>query len=107
MMGKVIVLAAVLFAQAPAPEPYPGQREHRRPPEGWVCARIGEASDAAHTCWCSGMSHDVVCKKEQPTPDNPDTEEDESVPQAPPEDPKCLVWCHRDRCTCKVLCKDS
>lgn len=101
-----LLLGVLVFAQVPA-EPYPGQRNHEKPPEGWFCERFETAPDQAHTCWCSGMNHDPVCKKPDPVPDDPATDEDESQPQAPPEDPKCLVWCHRDHCTCKVLCKDS
>jgi hypothetical protein len=102
----VVLLSVVLMAQAPS-EPYPGQREHKEPPEGFFCSRLGEAQDAAHTCWCSGMSHDPMCKKDDPQADDPATDQDESQPTAPPDDAKCTTYCYRARCLCKVLCKDS
>ena len=103
LLPAVMSLAAVLAsAQVPA-EPYPGQREHRAPPEGWNCSR--DAADFAHVCFCTGMVEDPEC----PTPPIGGTGEngEDMMPQRPPEDPKCTVYCHRGHCTCVVKCHDS
>lgn len=88
-----------------APEPYPGQSRHEKPPDGWTCSR--DAEDRTHLCFCAGMKRndDPMCKKEEPREDDPATDDvDESQPQPIPEDPKCLVWCHASACTCKQFC---
>lgn len=106
--ASVVLGVALGVAAAQQSEPYPGQREHQKPPDGWFCNHFGEAEDAAHTCWCAGMSHDPLCKSTPKAEDDPNTDEDESQqPAIPSEDPKCTVYCHRDACKCKVLCKDS
>lgn len=97
------VLTGVLAAQEP-PEPYPGQREHHAPPEGWYCSR--DAQDKAHWCLCTGMqpNDDPMCHKREPEPQAPVEDGDEGGRTVPPEDPKCTVYCHRSHCHCKQFC---
>lgn len=72
------------------PEAYPGQHSHMRPPEGFFCSP--KAKDKAHACHCKRMS--------TPSADDPVCEF-----QDPKEDPRCTVFCYRDRCLCPVLCE--
>lgn len=98
------VLTSVLAAQEP-PEPYPGQREHRAPPEGWFCSR--DAVDRAHWCLCTGMvpNDDPMCRKAPQEPQAPAEDAgDEGGRPVPPEDSKCTVYCHRSHCHCKQFC---
>ena len=107
ILSLSLLLTATLLAQTPAPqEPYPGQREHHAPPEGWFCSR--DAQDRAHFCICSGMqpNNDPLCKKEptEPVPIDPDDPDAGTFVPVPPEDPQCTVWCHRSHCHCKQFC---
>lgn len=87
------LLAFAVGAFAQGTEPYPGQRNHAEPPDGWTCSR--EATDKAHLCFCKGMkdNHDPMCTKPPA-----DEEEDAS------EDPTCTVFCHKDHCACTKFC---
>lgn len=85
---KGLALAVLLVLQGtPAPEQYPGQREHREPPPGYFCSH--DAKDAAHKCTCKRMA----------MPD------EHGCCGEPKEDPTCSVYCHASRCTCEVICE--
>jgi hypothetical protein len=104
----VLLLAffvGVLFAQD-APEPYPGQSEHREPPVGWFCWPAQNAEHLkteAHACDCRGMveDKDPMCTTQGEDEDGNPIE----VPLG--ESAKCKAWCHKSHCTCARLCKDT
>lgn len=107
MKTILFIFSLSLFLQEP--EPYPGQRDHARPPADWFCSR--EATDKAHWCLCSGMQENPKCPMPKPDPETPpvyDGDENEGgEPAGPPEDKTCKTYCHRDHCNCKVSCKDT
>lgn len=84
-MRTLFVLAAfaVMVAQEPA-EPYPGQRNHAQPPDGWNCYRppVDLQGDQSHWCSC-----ERICDQDT---------------QVVHEDKQCSVYCHMDHCTCPV-----
>jgi hypothetical protein len=85
-------LSMIPLAQPPAPEAYPGQSEHAKPPADWFCSRHPNVSkDDAHYCDCYRE-----CKEEQ--------NEDGTTRIAPVESNKCKVWCHQDHCSCPTQC---
>lgn len=79
---KYLLFALALTLQAA--EPYPGQSEHREPPEGWQCKpqnyTLTVPVDHACNCerTCDPETHQVV------------------------EDKQCTVYCHMDHCACVV-----
>ncbi len=88
------VIVGVLILQAPAPEQFPGQRDHAQPPKDFFCQLKGtKGVDDAHACTCTRM--------QETTKADPDCC---NAPPAP-EDPKCSVYCWKDHCHCKVGCK--
>lgn len=102
-MRFLIVLA--LFAQAPATPDHPFPN-HEMPPNGWYCSPAGSAEDVAtdpHACSCMGMVKDPVCETTVLDPDTGDTSQ---VP-ATNDNGGCKVFCHKDNCTCMVICSDS
>lgn len=101
ILAAVLTLGLVVQGAQP-PEPYPGSRNHEKPPEGWTCSR--DAEDKAHLCFCTGMQKNTEPMCHKPEVDDPDTEEDESLPSQPPEDAKCKTYCYRSSCTCKEFC---
>jgi len=74
------LLGGLVLAQQPQ-EPYPGQREHARPPDGWFCEHQNYELSVppAHVCGCervkdeNGVIH---------------------------EDKECSTWCYMDHCHC-------
>lgn len=85
-VGFVIVQGT----QAPLPpEAYPGQREHRKPPDGWFCSATDKRE--AHKCQCKRMS--------TPTAEDPNCCTTPVV-----EDTKCTVYCHPSHCLCPTKC---
>lgn len=98
-----LLLGVALLAQTPAPdEPYPGQSQHQKPPDGWYCSR--DALDKAHFCFCTGMQQNEKCHKKPAEPVEPDEDGYAPDPNVPPEDPTCTVWCHRSHCHCQQFC---
>src|SRR3954468_11382876 len=84
-------------------EPYPGQGEHREPPQGWVCSR--DSIDKAHLCACTGMQQNDKCPH-PPASDEADGDANGSTSQPlPPEDAHCKSYCWRDHCHCAVQCE--
>jgi hypothetical protein len=71
-------------------EPYPGQSEHREPPENWFCARPGPNVPKDHECDCHRE-----CTK------------DENGVNVEQEDRKCSVWCWQKHCTCPSKCSTT
>lgn len=90
MKGLLFAVVLALSMQQPD-EPYPGQGQHAKPPDGWYCEHqnFQLSVPAAHACNCERMC-------------NPDT-------GAVIEDQKCTVFCHADHCHCtisnKAACK--
>jgi hypothetical protein len=81
-------LVVLMLAQSPNPFP-----NHETPPKGWMCRPATsehEAQTVAKACVCLGMSTNPEC---QP------------MNEAPKDDPKCRVYCHRDHCGCVVNCE--
>ena len=76
-----IGLTLLLVAQEPS-EQYPGQREHRKPPDGWSCLHqnIALTVPPNRVCAC-----ERACD-----PETGITTEDRS----------CSAWCHRPSCEC-------
>ena len=83
---KYLILAILLAAQT-TQEPYPGQSEHQKPPEGWVCMpqNYELSVPEAHACSCERSYNDQG---------------------AIVEDKECTVWCHMDHCTCPITNAD-
>ena len=88
-MRFFLLIAVVSVLVQTDPEPYPGQRGHAMPPEGWFCSAT--AKDVAHKCSCKRMM--------QSSKEDPACEFGE-----PPEVQECKVWCHKERCLCPVTC---
>jgi hypothetical protein len=86
-----IALLSVLVQQAPTPEPYPGQRDHAAPPDGWFCSPTAKVK--AHECHCKRMGYTT---KDDPLCEDPGVQVT--------EDQKCTVWCHKDHCLCPMTC---
>lgn len=77
----------VVFAVASQSEQYPGQSHHGEPPAGWVCSNHPNAPKD-HKCGC-----------------NPTCSKDESGKVTIAEDPKCTVYCWKDKhCACEHQC---
>lgn len=83
----MMVLSVTLLAQAPDPF------DHQNPQPGWFCAP--EDSRPEHVCHCLGMVTEPLCGE---------TEEERIARQ---ESSACRTYCHRERCTCMTLCKES
>ena len=100
------LLTGALLAQD-APEPYPGQREHKEPPSGWYCQPAQHAQDLAanpHACECRGM------RDQDPYPYCWAPGEDENgnqVEQPVGENARCKAWCHKSHCLCAHRCGES
>lgn len=79
---RLSLLALVLALQA-TQEPYPGQGQHAKPPDGWFCMNQNYELSVprAHVCTCERMK-----------------KEDGSIV----EDPQCTVYCHADSCRCAM-----
>lgn len=82
-----LLVTAFTLAQTPAPEPYPGQRQHQKPPDGWFCSH--DSQNPAKKCECQKV----------------DTSHDCDDPSTVMEDRKCLTYCWRSHCHCKVGCQ--
>jgi len=86
-MTRRFVLAFALIALGATQEttePYPGQREHKVPPDGWYCEHqnVTLSVEPSHVCVC-----ERAC--------DPET-------GVTTEDRGCTVWCHRDHCHCAL-----
>ena len=95
----MLSLAVVsIAAQQPDPaNPWPDDEE---PAHGWYCVPADKEHSPdkeAHACACLGMVEHPVC----PKPIDPPTV------QAPNDNPKCKVYCHRDHCMCMKQCNDT
>ena len=84
---RTLLLVLLLMAQAPS-EPYPGQGEHAKPPEGWMCEPQN---------YDLSVPRDHVCSCERTQNEN----------GAIMEDKQCTVWCHMDHCKCPVTNQDA
>jgi hypothetical protein len=85
----IVAALALLGAQAPRREDYPGQSRHDEPPKGWVCTTHPSASKS-HKCDCHR-----TCSK------------DETGAVTVMEDAKCKVYCHKEHCTCPSGCTQT
>lgn len=86
----VLLCALVLAAFAGAQEPYPGQSEHREPPEGWVCSNHPNAPKD-HKCGC-----------------NPECTKNDDGTMTIQEDVKCTVYCWKEKhCACAHQCQST
>ncbi len=84
------LMMLVALTQAQPPEAYPGQRQHKEPPKGWMCTTNDK--NPAKRCHCKKMA--------KATPEDPVCEEQEI-----PEDSQCTVWCWMGgHCACDVQC---
>ncbi len=92
-MKAFLVAALLSFLVQQEPEPYPGQRGHAMPPDGWFCSH--DSKEPAHKCQCKRMA--------RPAPGDPccDNVKDEDII----ESDQCKVYCHKDHCHCPVQCK--
>ena len=100
------MLLSVLMAQAPGTTPAQPFPNHEEPPSGWWCHPAIDAKDEttdAHACACRGMQtdKDPICTTRT------EDENGNQVEQPIGESSRCKVYCHKDHCTCNVLCKDS
>lgn len=98
-----LLLGVALVAQTPQ-EPTPRPDPHD--PDSWTCSR--DATDPAHLCLCHGYHPNDKCPLPPPPPPAPCSPEDEAEGNCggggAPEDSKCLRYCRRSHCTCKVRC---
>jgi hypothetical protein len=94
-LAVAVDLAAVAAMESTpqAPEQYPGQHEHARPPEDFYCSDHPNAPKD-HACACQRK-----CSK-------PLDDEGNEIPGplVEGEDPKCSVYCHKDKCSCSTKC---
>lgn len=85
-MTRMQALAAALLLafQTAAQEPYPGQSNHAKPPDGWTCEHqnIDLSVPPEHACNCERSC---------------DQETGKIV-----EDQTCTVFCHSDSCRCTI-----
>ena len=79
----ILVLGLSLTAQKSS-EPYPGQSNHKKPPDGWFCQHqnFQLSVPPAHVCKC-----ERVCDNENGMIN---------------EDRSCTVYCHKQHCHCGV-----
>jgi hypothetical protein len=84
---KYLIVAVLLLAQSPQ-EPYPGQKQHAEPPNGWFCEHQNYELSVppAHACSC-----------ERTCDENGTTHEDQT----------CTVFCHADHCHCDMSNKSA
>ena len=80
---KSLFLVVALMMQVSS-EPYPGQGEHAKPPDGWMCEpqNYELSVPVAHVCNCERMYDDNT--------------------KSVIEDRECTVFCHADHCACPM-----
>ena len=95
-----LLFSVVLLAQQPADpaNPFPN---HELPPVGWFCHPAQSATDAQtnpKACTCLGMREEPVCSRE---------DEDGQIVDLSNDNNTCKVYCHKESCSCAVLCAES
>lgn len=83
-MRLLLVTLALALTSFQEPEPYPGQREHAVPPDGWMCE---------HQNYTLTVPVDHACNCERSC----DGETGQVI-----EESQCLVYCHASHCSCPV-----
>ena len=90
LLIAAMVLAAGIASGYQEREAYPGQREHKEPPKGWMCtSHPSVPKNSPHHCECKRM-----CAQ------GPDG-------RHVIEDSKCKVYCHPKSCTCPSGCEST
>lgn len=106
-LALLALMMGVVFAQGSDPaRPFPN---HEQPPEGWFCVPAQDqkaVETEPHACACRGMNMEMPTDEHCPTTPTYDDDGNQNG-EVLIESPKCKVYCHKDRCSCRSRCEDS